>query len=52
VTKLRAELAPDRTPRVDALMAEKYGIADWWISLMRDPEDSVAVRLVPPKSTW
>jgi hypothetical protein len=39
--------SPDLTRTVDQLMAEKYGIADRIISVIRDPSSSMAVRLVP-----
>lgn len=45
--RYQAILAPDLTPAIDAQMAEKYGLADRMISLMRNPEHSMAVRLVP-----
>ena len=32
---------------IDALMAEKYGVADRVIGVIRDPAKSMAVRLVP-----
>jgi hypothetical protein len=38
---------PDMTRRVDELMAQKYGFADRIVSVIRDPESSMAVRLVP-----
>jgi len=39
--------APELTAEIDAMMAEKYGIADRVISVIRDPANSMAVRLVP-----
>ncbi len=33
--------------RIRALFREKYGIRDWWISLIFDTSNSVAVQLVP-----
>lgn len=33
--------------RIRSLLREKYGIRDWWISLIFDTSDSIAVRLVP-----
>ena len=45
VRRYTAEPAPDRTPDVNALMAEKYGWADRLVGLIRG--DSVAVRLMP-----
>jgi hypothetical protein len=48
-TRMRA--VPVRDPavrdRIHVLMREKYGFADAWISLIRDPAGSVAVRLDP-----
>jgi hypothetical protein len=40
--------APELTPAIDELMARKYGFADRFIGLIRKPENSMAVRLVPP----
>ncbi len=48
---LRLRAVPVREPatrdRIHALMREKYGFADRWISLIRDGTESVAVRLDP-----
>ncbi len=48
---LRFRAVPVRDPairdRIHALMREKYGAADAWISIMRDGEASVPVRLEP-----
>jgi hypothetical protein len=41
---------PDMTRTIDQLMAEKYGLADRVVSIIRDPESSMAVRLVPATS--
>lgn len=38
---------PELTPTIDALMAEKYGLADRFVGLIRDPSQSMAVKLVP-----
>lgn len=38
---------PELTPTIDALMAEKYPLADRFIGLVRDPAQSMAVKLVP-----
>jgi hypothetical protein len=38
---------PDLTPTIDALMAQRYGLADRFIGLIRDPSSSMAVKLVP-----
>jgi hypothetical protein len=43
----QAVAMPELTPAIDALMAEKYGFADRFVGLVRNPERSVAVRLVP-----
>jgi hypothetical protein len=45
VTRYLAQPSPDRTERINALMAEKYGWADAVIGIVRG--DSVAVRLAP-----
>jgi hypothetical protein len=42
--------SPDLTRKIDELMAEKYGLADRIVSVIRDPESSMAVRLVPASS--
>jgi hypothetical protein len=39
--------APDLTPKIDELMAGKYGLADSFVGLIRDPSKSLAVRLAP-----
>jgi hypothetical protein len=33
--------------RIRSLLREKYGIRDWWIGLIFDTSDGVAVQLVP-----
>ncbi len=38
---------PDGHARIRAMLAQKYGWADWWISLLQDTSRSVAVRLDP-----
>ena len=38
---------PESRARIRALLREKYGWADWWVGLLRDPSDSVPVRLEP-----
>lgn len=38
---------PDGHARIRALLAEKYGWADWWVGLLQDTSRSVAVRLEP-----
>ncbi len=38
---------PDMRDRVHALMAEKYGLADTFISALRDGEQSVPIHLEP-----
>lgn len=47
VKRYRAVPQPEKVPAVDALMQEKYGIADRIVDLIRDPAGSVAVRLEP-----
>jgi len=47
VASYQAQPSPDLTPKIDALMAEKYGFADRFIGLIRDPAKSMAVKLVP-----
>jgi hypothetical protein len=43
----RAEPAPELTRAIEARMAEKYGLADRIVGVIRNPERSLAVRLVP-----
>ncbi|HYB43901.1 MAG TPA: hypothetical protein VEL75_19130, partial [Candidatus Methylomirabilis sp.] len=47
----RFQATPVREPqvrdRIHQLMREKYGIADWLVSVGRDPARSVPVRLEP-----
>lgn len=43
----RAVPVPERTEAVSARMAEKYGLADRLVGLVRDPAASVAIRLEP-----
>jgi hypothetical protein len=38
---------PGGRVRIRALLAEKYGWADWWVGLLQDTSRSVAVRLEP-----
>jgi hypothetical protein len=38
---------PGGHARIRALLAEKYGWADWWVGLLQDTSQSVAVRLAP-----
>lgn len=33
--------------RIRALLRQKYGVRDWWIDVLFDTSESVAVRLVP-----
>ena len=47
VAPYRAVIEPGRVREIDALMAEKYGAADAIIDVIRDPAQSVAVRLEP-----
>ena len=43
----QAQPSPDMTRTIDELMAEKYGVADRIVSVIRNPASSMAVRLVP-----
>jgi hypothetical protein len=43
----RAVPQPELTRTIDELMARKYGLADRFVGVIRNPENSVAVRLVP-----
>jgi hypothetical protein len=43
----RAFPEPDLSPRINRLMAEDYGWADSLLDLMRDPEQTTAIRLEP-----
>jgi hypothetical protein len=47
--RYRAMPDPSRAAhdRVRALLARKYGLADWWIGVLVDTSQSIAVRLVP-----
>ena len=45
--RYRAIPTPHRTREVSDAIARKYGWADWLIGLFRDPEKSVAIRLIP-----
>jgi len=47
VKRYRAVPQPEKVRAVDALMAEKYGVADRIVDLIRDPSKSVAIRLEP-----
>lgn len=46
-TAWRATPVPgqDAHDRIRALLAEKYGWADWWVGLIQDTSQSIAVRL-------
>jgi hypothetical protein len=46
-TRYRAVPVKEATPGVNALMAAKYGWADWLIGLVRSRDNAVAVRLDP-----
>ena len=46
-TRYRAIPTPHRTEEINSAMARKYGWADWVIGLLRNPEMTVAIRLVP-----
>lgn len=41
------EPGPEGRERIRALLREKYGWADWWVSMLQDTSDSVLVRLEP-----
>ena len=43
--RYRAVPEPQLTPRINALMARDYGIADRVVSLVRDESSSMAIRL-------
>ena len=45
--RYRAVPTPHRTGEVSDAIARKYGWSDWLIGLFREPEKSVAIRLVP-----
>jgi hypothetical protein len=45
--RYRAIPTPHRTDEVNSAMARKYGWADWVTGLLRDPKETVAIRLVP-----
>ena len=47
VARYRAIPVKEATPGVNALMAAKYGWADWLIGLVRNRDNAVAVRLDP-----
>ena len=47
VTRYRAIPVPQATPGINALMAAKYGWADWLIGLVRNRDNAMAVRLDP-----
>ena len=49
VTRYQAFPAKEATPGVNALMAAKYGWADWLIGLVRNRDNAVAVRLDPAR---
>lgn len=38
---------PDGHRLIRRLLAEKYGVADWWIGLIADTSRSIAIRLEP-----
>ncbi len=51
-TAFRAEpvLGPDGHAHIRSLLREKYGLADWWVGLLQDTSQSIAVRLVGERS--
>jgi hypothetical protein len=46
-SRYRAVPAPDARDRVNALMREKYGLADRWIGFWFDRSDAIPIRLDP-----
>ena len=48
--RYQAVFAPEMTPQIEKLMAEKYGWADQLIGVIRRPGASVAIRLQPAAS--
>ena len=52
VERLHAEpiLSADGHPKIRRLLSEKYGWADCWIGLLADTSNSIAIRLVAPKT--
>ncbi len=48
-----AERVPgaDAHARVRSLLREKYGVRDWWISLIFETSDSLAIRLIPAEAS-
>lgn len=47
IASYQAVPAPELTPAIQELMAQRYGFADRFIGLIRDPSKSMAVKLVP-----
>jgi len=43
----RAVLIPKQRERINRLMAERYGWADWLIGLLRDESQTIPIRLDP-----
>lgn len=41
------EPGPEGRARIRSMLREKYGWADWWVSLLQDTSDSVLIRLDP-----
>jgi hypothetical protein len=41
------EPGPEGRERIRTLLREKYGWADWWVTLLQDTSQSVLVRLEP-----
>lgn len=41
------EPGPEGRERIRSLLREKYGWADWWVTLFQDTSDSVLIRLEP-----
>ncbi len=47
VARYRAIAVKEATPGVNALMAAKYGWADWLVGLVRNRDNAMALRLDP-----
>ena len=50
--RYRAVPVPEFRGKMHALLREKYGFADWWVRLLKDPSATVPIRLepVPPEA--
>lgn len=47
-TAARPSHEPGQRERIRALLREKYGVRDWWVGLLVDSTQSVAVELIAP----